>query len=92
MHTVCAIRLAAVLTNIAENYSIRLHYILNFNNPADMLTKDTGKGLDDPLWQHGLEILGNRQMWQIYKPNKANIDAIPVFCGNVAIGEYACKF
>ena len=54
-----------------------------------MLTKDTSKGLDNPLWQHGPEILGNREMWQQYKPTKSNVDAIPVFCGNVAIGEYA---
>ena len=73
-------------------HNIKLHYIINSQNPADMLTKDTGKGLDNPLWKHGPQLLQNQEMWHTYKPTKANVDAIPVFCGHVAIQESSTLF
>ena len=67
--------------------NIKLHYILNSDNPAGMLTKNTEKSLSDPLWLHGPQLLSNQEMWHVYKPTKANIDAIPVFCGHMAVQE-----
>ena len=52
-----------------------------------MLTKNTGKSLNDPLWKHGPQILQCPEMWSTYKPTKANIDAIPIFCGHVSVQE-----
>ena len=68
-------------------FKINLHYIITSQNPADMLTKNTGKSLNDPLWKHGPQILQCPEMWSTYKPTKANIDAIPVFCGHVSVQE-----
>ena len=57
-----------------------------------MLTKNTGKGLNNPLWKHGPHLLLNQEMWHVYKPTKANIDAISVFCGHVAVQECSSLF
>ena len=65
-----------------SKHNIQMHYILNNNNPADMLTKDTERSLSDPLWQCGPQILGHPERWHIYTPTKANVDAIPIFCGH----------
>ena len=76
----------------AEKNGIKLHYIINSSNPADMLTKDTGKKVDDPLWIKGPELLQNPEMWRPYIPTKANVDAIPIFCGNIAVQEISEDF
>ena len=73
-------------------HNIKLHYIINSQNPADMLTKDTGKKLDDPLWTKGPELLKSPEMWRVYKPTKDNIDAIPLFCGNINVQEVSEHF
>ena len=44
------------------------------------------------LWKHGPQVLWNQEMWHVYKPTKANIDAIPVFCGHVAVEECSSLF
>ena len=71
----------------AAKYNIELHYIINSQNPADLLTKNTGRKIDDPLWINGPELLGHPEMWRPYTPTKSNIDAIPIFCGNVSVQE-----
>ena len=40
-----------------KKFNISVHYIKNLDNPADMLTKDTGKPVHDPLWTQGPRIL-----------------------------------
>ena len=52
-----------------------------------MLTKDSGKSIDDPLWKYGPQILEHPERWFEYKPTKANIDAIPIFCGHTVLKE-----
>ena len=76
----------------AEKNNIKLHYIINSSNPADMLTKDTGRKVDNPLWIKGPELLQNPEMWHPYVPTKANVDAIPIFCGNVIVQEVSENF
>ena len=44
-----------------DKLNITVHYIINHNNPSDMLTKDTGNTLEDALWMHGPEILKNER-------------------------------
>ena len=44
-------------------YNIKLHHIIGTVNPSDMLTKNTGKGLDNPDWKYGPQILRNQKMW-----------------------------
>ena len=68
-------------------YNIQMHYILNHKNPADLLTKDSGRSLQDPLWQNGPPLLLHPERWHIFKPTKSNLDAIPIFCGQVALGD-----
>ena len=58
------------------------HYNLNSNNPADMLTKGIPRSMDVPLWKFGPEILRHPGRWHMFKPTKANVDAIPIFCGH----------
>ena len=53
-----------------------------------MLTKDTGKSLQDPLWIHGPKILLNPREWKPYVPDKKLIDIIPIFCGHVPVMNY----
>ena len=71
-----------------EKLNITVHYIINHNNPSDMLTKDTGNTLEDALWMHGPEILKNEREWAPFKPTKKLLDAIPVFCGHVPTASY----
>ena len=79
-------RVDDVQGKLAE-YNIQMHYILNHDNPADKLTKDTEKGLEDPLWQNGPPILLHPERWHAYSPTKSNLDAIPIFCGQVDQGD-----
>ena len=72
-----------------QKYNIAVHYIKNSNNPADMLTKDTGKSLQDPLWTHGPGILLNPRDWKPHKPESKLVDSIPIFCGHVPAVTYA---
>ena len=46
-----------------SKHNIHMHYILNSNNPADMLTKETRNSLDDPLWKYGPQILRHPERW-----------------------------
>ena len=71
-----------------KKFNISVHYIKNLDNPADMLTKDTGKSLQDPLWIHGPKILLNPREWKPYVPDKKLIDIIPIFCGHVPVMNY----
>ena len=66
-----------------QKYNIAVHYIKNSNNPADMLTKDTGKSLQDPLWTHGSGIVLNPRDWKPHKPESKLVESIPIFCGHV---------
>ena len=70
-----------------DKHNIKMHYILNKNNPADLLTKDSEKSVDDPLWKCGPDILRHPERWHIFKPTKANIDAIPIFCGHTFLKD-----
>ena len=58
---------------------------MNSFNPADLLTKETGRGLDDPVWKYGPPLLQHPEMWQEYVPSKANLDSIPILCGNLTL-------
>ena len=71
-----------------KKFKISVHYIKNLDNPADMLTKDTGKSLQDPLWTQGPRILLNPREWKPYEPDKQLVDAIPIFCGHVPVMNY----
>ena len=75
-----------------EKNNIKLHYIINSSNPADMLTKNTGKKIIDPLWIKGPELLQSPHMWHPYVPNKAAVDAIPLFCGITTVQEVSDLF
>ena len=37
-------------------------------------------------------MLNNPEMWHPYSPTKANVDAIPIFCGNVTVQEVSELF
>ena len=75
-----------------DKYNIKLHYIINSQNPADLLTKNTGRKINDPLWTNGPDLLNHPEMWHPYTPTKANIDAIPIFCGNISVQEVVEPF
>ena len=71
-----------------KQFNIVVHYIKNLDNPADMLTKDTGRSIQDQLWTQGPRILLNPREWKPYVPDKKMIDTIPIFCGHVPIMAY----
>ena len=45
-------------TKISE-LNIKVHYIINHDNPSDMLTKEAGRTLEESLWTQGPRILKN---------------------------------
>ena len=53
-----------------------------------MLTKDTGKSLQDSLWTHGPGTLLNPRDWKPHKPESKLVDSIPIFCGYVPAMTY----
>ena len=57
-----------------------------------MLTKNTGKKVNNPFWNKGPDLLNSPEMWHPYSPTKANVDAIPIFCGNVNVQEVSELF
>ena len=65
-------------------YNIIQHYILSDSNPADMLTKVTGKSVTDEIWTKGPKILVNKHQWKEFVPSKGNVDSIPVFCAHMS--------
>ena len=75
-------RVADIMGKV-ENLGTVLHYICSEANPADLLTKDKGRSITDPLWTKGPPILLNPEKWLPFKVAKAKKDIIPVFMGNV---------
>ena len=72
----------------AQEVNITVHYIINHNNPSDMLTKYTCKTLENALWMHCHKILKNEREWVPFEPTEKLLAAIPVFWGHVPMATY----
>ena len=75
-------RVDEIVSKIDE-YSIKTHFILGSQNPADLLTKQSEDPLRSSLWRQGPEVLAHPEQWREYVVPKAKLDAIPIYCGTV---------
>ena len=76
------------LAKKVQDYNIVMHHVISESNPADLLTKDTGKDINDPLWTNGPKILQNPEQWNPFNVTRNRIDTVPIFCGFVPSSQY----
>ena len=60
------------------------HYVVSEINPADLLTKDKGSSVKDPLWINGPKILHHSEQWLKFEPTLYRKDVVPTFCGTIS--------
>ena len=79
------------MSKVVDEFGIKLHYILTYNNPADLITKYQPDALVCKLWCEGPPILRHQAQWLVYQPPRAKVDCVPVYLGSVSISpdEYS---